>query len=347
MTEQNKTAQKTAGAKSADREIEPKPAAELALAGDPSRRARILESVTWPARRAGWAVEKVVLWPAADLMRRLADIVTWPFERVIWAFRSRVAWPLQDRFSERGRPVRTAIAVSAVGLAVAAAGAGAISGSPNGSAAPGASPIVASAEPIELPDSAERALFSSAGTEEEVAETSDNPVLLGVAPNFEVAGAVSNAGSGDAVNAGAGGTPINSDAGPGAAPSPAGSDETFTATKADIPKPDTVRPALNVSRQFADAFVLYEIGEGDDGVRTTFQKTAAKPLVAALKERPPRLPKGVKVPQAKVLNVVPGPRKGKSLSVSVALVRLGASSELRLRLKHDKETGWLVSDVRG
>ena len=77
-----------------------------------------------------------------------------------------------------------------------------------------------------------------------------------------------------------------------------------------------------------------------------FRKTATEPLADSLAKRPPRQPASVKVPRARVLNVVPGPRRGPSVSVSVSLLRVGATSELRLELQQVADK-WLVSDVRG
>lgn len=302
-----------------------------------------LEAVTWPARRAGWAIERYVIWPLGDALRHLADVVTWPFERLAWAFRSRVAWPVQDELTGRSRPIHAAIALSVVGLALAAAGAGAITGNGGGNGgdrAPSSSPALALAAPIA--DSAPAIPPSELSSRKVVPAA---PVLHGVAPSFKVSDAKPKAAAADP-------SPDSSstliaktapDVPPGTQPAGA----TDAKAGAKTPSPATIKPALDVSKQFADAFVLYEVGKSDTGVSKTFKKTAAKPLVRALKKRPPRLPDGVKVPKARVLNVVPGPRHGSSLSVSVALVRLGASSELRLELRHDAKTGWLVSDVRG
>ena len=107
-----------------------------------------------------------------------------------------------------------------------------------------------------------------------------------------------------------------------------------------------VRPALKVAHRFAGAFVSYEVGKNSPRVRKVFRKTATPPLAESLAKRPPRQPASVKVPRARVLNVVPGPRRGPSVSVSVSLLRVGATSELRLELQQVQDE-WLVSDVRG
>ncbi len=304
----------------------------------------LVSSVTWPVQRAVWAIERHAIWPAADALRHLVDVATWPFERVIWAFRSRVAWPTQDRIAASGRPVRTVIAVGAAGAAVAAVSAGALVGAPGKSsgqtdAAP--APVGASAAPIVVPGGSRIPLDLA-----ELGQT-DAPVLHGIAPDFKAADPKAAGNDLATTDAAPSSDPVDT---PPAAPgtgAPGTTDAAGADARAKVPAPATIKPALAVSRQFADAFVLYEVGKNTPVVTKAFTKTAAKPLIRALNKRPPRLPQGVKVPKAKVLNVVPGPRDGKALSVSVALLRLGASSELRLELRHDQRAGWLVSDVRG
>lgn len=101
-----------------------------------------------------------------------------------------------------------------------------------------------------------------------------------------------------------------------------------------------------VAWRFAEAFVLYEVGRVDEDVRKGFGETATRPLAAALGTDPPRLPDGSKVPEARVLNVVPGARTGKEMTVSVSLLRLKAASELRLTLR-ELDQGWRVAEVLG
>jgi hypothetical protein len=119
------------------------------------------------------------------------------------------------------------------------------------------------------------------------------------------------------------------------APPPSGAD----AAGADAP-PD------QIAWRFAQAFVAYEVGKVDKEDVTAFQATATGPLADSLGTDPPRLPAGTKVPQAKVLNVVPGAQTGKEMVVSVSLLRLEAASELRLTLRESKK-GWRVAGVLG
>jgi len=119
--------------------------------------------------------------------------------------------------------------------------------------------------------------------------------------------------------------------------------------------PEVAGPAaIKVARHFADAFVLYEIGKTSAHVRKVFAETASPDLAKALLRRPPRLPSNVKVPKARVLNVVVGPTHGDTYTVSASLLRVGVTSELRLDMKRvpqdsggEKELVWQVSDVTG
>ena len=96
------------------------------------------------------------------------------------------------------------------------------------------------------------------------------------------------------------------------------------------------RRRSQVARRFADAFVLYETGQGDARVRAAFGSTATPALAQSLLRRPPRQPASVKVPKAKVLNVVAGPSSGGVYPVSVSLLRVGLTSELRLEMERAK-----------
>ena len=103
---------------------------------------------------------------------------------------------------------------------------------------------------------------------------------------------------------------------------------------------------MKVARRFSRAFVFYEVGEKPARAEAVFGETATPQLAEALAERPPRQPADAEVPKARVLNLVPGPRAGKAYTVSVSLLRVGLTSELRLEL-NKKQGQWLVTDVRG
>jgi hypothetical protein len=135
--------------------------------------------------------------------------------------------------------------------------------------------------------------------------------------------------------------------------------QTFDATKSGVGLaekgdggPGVVGPvapkaAKQTARRFAQAFVVYEVGGVDGKVRSQFRHTSTKQLSRALLHRPPRQPAAVKVPRAKVVNVVAGPSKDGVYPVSVSLLRVGATSELRLELEQGVGKKWQVTDVLG
>jgi hypothetical protein len=113
---------------------------------------------------------------------------------------------------------------------------------------------------------------------------------------------------------------------------------------APAPKP-TERPA-EVAWGFAQAFVAYEVGRSEKTTQAVFADTATKTLAKALEADPPRLPANGKVPKARVLNVVLGDAGKRQATASVSLVRLRATSELRLTLTRDGRE-WRVAQVLG
>jgi hypothetical protein len=116
---------------------------------------------------------------------------------------------------------------------------------------------------------------------------------------------------------------------------------------AEIDGPPAGPEALAVAREFADAFVLYETGETDSEVRKALGETATPALSRALLERPPRLPANVEVPKAKVVNLVPAPSHDDVYPISVSLLRIGVTSELRIDMEQRKGEGWRVANVLG
>jgi hypothetical protein len=278
------------------------------------------------ARRAGWALQERILWKGGDRARVAVASAKWPLESVAWKFRSRIAWPLKDAFDRSGPIGRTALAGAAVVLlgGVGAAGAYVANGGSGADGTPAPRVAAASPPPVErvIPPLQSK-------------PAADTRVLEGATPTFGPEGDAAKAGGaagGDAV---------------AAASSQAGSGTVNTGGAQGSTKEKTVGPApLMVAHRFADAFVSYEVGKADPKVRKVFRKTATQPLAKSLAKRPPRQPATVRVPRARVLNVVPGPRSGASVSVSVSLLRVGATSELRLQLQQVRRK-WLVSDVRG
>jgi hypothetical protein len=136
--------------------------------------------------------------------------------------------------------------------------------------------------------------------------------------------------------------------------------DTFSTTSAARPSPTSASAstskvngppagpeAVAVAREFADAFVVYETGGKNSTVRKTFAATAAPQVTRALLRRPPRQPAAVKVPKAKVLNLVPAPSHDGIYPVSVSLLRVGVTSELRLEMERLKKKQWRVVNVLG
>jgi hypothetical protein len=128
-----------------------------------------------------------------------------------------------------------------------------------------------------------------------------------------------------------------SDAGPGALSS--GGEE--------LGGPPAPKAAKQVARRFAEAFVVYEVGGVDTKVRKAFGQTTTKQLSRSLLHRPPRQPASVEVPKAKVVNVVAGPSRGSVYTVSVSLLRVGVTSELRLEMERGVGKKWQVTNVLG
>jgi hypothetical protein len=294
---------------------------------------------------AAFAVEDRVAIGGAEVARgalegakRAAEVAKWPFERLVWAVQEHLLWPLQDRVDGWSQTARRA---SAAGVGVVAIGACALglvlaSGGSGSESKPVAASAPAPAPPVPAP----------------VEKAPPAPVLHGVAPVL-AAKAGANAAKAAGATAKAEGDAPKQTSPTAAAGEPAGP------------------AALKVARRFADAFVLYEVGKGSDTAKTAFQATATPELARDLLSRPPRLPADVKVPQAKVVNVVAGPSRAGVFPISVSLLRVGVTSELRLNMQKqgeatgpsdgaagktsggqkEKQTGkkeiWLVTDVTG
>jgi hypothetical protein len=284
------------------------------------------------ARDAGLAVRERVVWKGGERLRSASDVLRWPFERIAWAFERRLAWPVAERAGGLGAPLRgagvAAAALMAVGagvLGLAWAASGGSTSSEQAARAPTVAAVVRSA-----PKPAETA-----------------PALQGATPDFtpEAGGEAPAADPGSPAGEETGeatgsGEPVDA-----ATTFSTASASSSSATAKTVPAGPA---AMKVARRFAGAFVLYETGRSDAGVRTAFGETASPQLARALLQRPPRLPANVKVPKAKVVNIVPGPRHGGTHTLSVSLLRVGVTSELRIDVKRDEKSGdWQVTDVLG
>lgn len=278
-----------------------------------------------------------MVWGGADILRGIVDVVKWPFERAIWAIERGFVWPLEERTGDWNPPLR---ALGVAVLALLAAGAGVLgllwaSGSGSG----GTSPAPEASAPVAAPV-VRRA--------PQPAAAAPAPVLQGAKPNFSDA---PQSGVSKSSGAGAESTVATSGS-TSASGSTAEVAKSANSSAGDSPSASAVTPAgppaAAVARQFAGAFVLYEIGRKTSQVETTFHQTATPRLAHELLRRPPRQPAGVKVPKAKVLNIVAGPHKGDTFTLSVSLLRVGVTSELRLEMQRNPKTGvWQVGNSLG
>jgi len=263
-------------------------------------------------------------------LRAIPGAAAWPFERAAWSLERRLLWPLRERLAGWSPPAHRfgAAALAAAAVAAILVGVLVLAGDDTSRQQAAAPARVAIATPEPQPQPAD--------------DRPDGPVLHGAAPSFHVADGVGLPGGADPEAAGD--NPSAAPSAEAAAEAPPSEEGGATSSSA---KPVPAGPAaMRVARRFSEAFVFYEIGQRPARSKTVFGETATPDLATALGERPPRLPADARVPKARVLNLVPGPRAGKAYTVSVSLLRVGLTSELRLELarQHGK---WLVTDVKG
>ncbi|MDX6624943.1 MAG: hypothetical protein QOE75_2875 [Solirubrobacterales bacterium] len=297
-----------------------------------SRRSRAAERVS------SWFDEWVLI-RGGDLAKGFFALLLLPFEGIAWAVRRYLLWPLQDRAGGIGAPGRVLAAVAAallIGVGVAALLSASSSG---GGGEPAAEEVAVAAEepPVVTPPA--RPAPQPEGT------------LQGAAPVFEPTKEKKQAKAGgveEIASAPAGADPATTRIGsvPGAASSSAAGAPGSTQSAVGIDGPPAGEKAIAVAEDFAGAFVLYETGGKVEKVRKAFAATATPELAKSLLKRPPRQPANVEVPEARVVNVVAGPSHGGVYSVSVSLLRVGLTSELRLDMEKHKDE-WLVTNVLG
>lgn len=268
------------------------------------------------------------------------------FEDVSLALREHLVWPIEDRLlglSDRGR---AALAGGAVVL-VLGIGIGATSlGGGSAGTEPASAPVAAA--PVDAPHAQ---LPSHPAAKPE-------PTLHGAAPVFKPAPEAKQAkdGGGEGVRSAAPaaantGNPATDkiSSSPAARPADASSAAAASASTSTAPVkgPPAGPAAIAVAREFAEGFVVYETGGEASAFRRAFAATATPELKKALLRRPPHQPAGLKVPKAKVLNIVAAPSHGTIYPLSVSLLRVGVTSELRLEMEQRKHQGWRVSNVLG
>ena len=351
-----------------------------AQAGAEEPRIGLLRRLGWTLRDGGWTVQEKLLWPLTDWVRIGFEGLVWQLEGAVWAIRERILWPLQDRLATAagaGRKVPRVATLGALGaIALGALGAGALL------ASDADDPAQAEPEPALI---AQAGVQTDDPTEPTpiVARTEpepDQPRLKGIKPSFgprsdeerdaaraalrklraEQKASADEAGK-SAVGEGADTAATEETGGNAAEAGPEETDPGNEETSADSDaeaggavasssnqrqKTRRRESPLNVAERFAIAFVSYEVGASGRPIETAFKDTADRDLFDSLMERPPRQPTGSKIPKARVVNVVGGPRKKNAMEVSVGLLRVDGLSEIRLDMKR-LGRGWVVKTVRG
>lgn len=316
-----------------------------------------LDAAIWPFEWVAWTTRKRVLWPLQDLL----------------------ATPIGGRTK-----VPRAATVGVIGaLALGSLAAGAVVASDSGERADEDSPAVVAAVAEADPEEAEQVTPILAKTEPEPVNATLKGVRPSFGAKTEAerkkakaalrelrakqaeSGAAAGAGedtkqatgSGEQAQAEtdqgeSGEDTANAESGSESGESASTNEETVdptsgaTASNATAEEKRRSESALNVAERFAVAFVSYEVGAKGGPVNRVFKDTAQKDLFTSLRKRPPRQPAGGKVPKARVMNVVGGPRKKKAMEVSVGLLRVDGVSELRLEMEKT-DRGWVVKTVRG
>jgi hypothetical protein len=261
------------------------------------------------------------------------------FEDLSLAVRDRIVWPLEDQFRALSDAGRTAVAGGAVVLALGlAVGGYSLISSSSDEPAPAAQVVAVEPQPEPAAKPAP--------------EPEPEPTLQGATPVFKApaereSSKVSSAQPIEEEDAAASTASNTGNAATDTISSkPAAQAATASASNA-VDGPPAGPAAIAVARKFADAFVVYETGGEESVVRKAFKATAVPEVTQALMQRPPRQPAGVEVPKAKVLNVVPAPSHDRIYPVSVSLLRVGATSELRLEMEQLKNKQWRVTNVLG
>ena len=261
------------------------------------------------------------------------------------ALRDRVLWPVQDRFLGLGDKGRAAVAGGAVVLALGLGigGYSLVSSDGDGSEPAPAPQVAVTSAPKPEPAPVKAAPKPEA-----------DPTLQGATPVFKAPKADEPAKAGNSAEAETGAAAATASNTGDAATDTISSKPTATplgatasAARPGVDGPPAGPAAIAVARKFAGAFVVYETGGETAEVRRAFKATAAPEVTKALLQRPPRQPAGVEVPKAKVLNVVPAPSHDRIYPVSVSLLRVGATSELRLEMEQLKNNQWRVINVLG
>lgn len=309
-----------------------------------SRRSRAAERVSF------W-FEDWVLLRGGDALRGLFGLIRRSVEWLAWVLRRGLIWPLQDRAGNLGTPGRALAALAAVlVIAVGVAAVLSVGGSGSGDGEPVSDQVAVAPEPpstttpkVEKPAEPEQTLqgaapvFEPAKGKQDAKVESAQPIEKAAPANPDPATATIGSGPGAS---------SSSSSSPSAASASTSAAASATQSSIGVDGPPAGPEAIAVAEDFADAFVVYETGGEKSKVRKAFAATATTELAKSLLKRPPRLPANVEVPRAKVVNIVAGPSHGGVYTVSVSLLRVDLTSELRLDMEKLKNK-WRVTNVLG
>jgi hypothetical protein len=314
-------------------QIDPDPTPDPIDVSESSRRSAFSD--------AAWDVQDRLRNGLPEAGRTLVELLTWAFDQISFGLRRKLLWPAEDRAGELGPSVRKISFAAVVVLAALAGVAGLIWAAPDRpSGTTAAETVSVASKPVATPAPAPE-------------EAPAGPTLHGATPDFKPA--TTGVDSAKAIEASSASAKPSSDSSPSPSSSAAKAATDSNPATASTASPQSVAvdgppagpAAISVAHEFASAFVLYETGADAGAVRKAFGETATPQLSHSLLRRPPRLPANVKVPKAKVLNVVPGPSHGGVYTVSVSLLRVGLTSELRLDMERMKKNQWRVTNVLG
>jgi hypothetical protein len=266
-----------------------------------------------------------------------------PVQAAAFAIQDRVIWPLQDRFALLGPGGDKRVFAGGALAVVAGAGVAAALLLSSGGSSTGTTTVEAVA-------AAPRQALVAPAAKTAATPEKQGPTLHGAAPVFKPAPEKTEkakVGGSEEVEA----APVEDAAASSGAANPAtgkissqpgkvvAEDGAATLSRAatSFDGPPAGPAAVKVAEEFAAGFVVYETGGPKSSYKDAFGATAAPELTRSLLQRPPSQPAGVKVPKAKVVNVVAGPSSGPVYKVSVSLLRVGVTSELRLDMEKIEE----------
>jgi hypothetical protein len=297
------------------------------------RHSRVREALRSAAEQASWGLQRGVVWPLQDWYASLGHssrTVLAGGGGVVGALFAVIVVSLAVGGGSSEEPATAAVAVATASTATTTA---VVPAQQHEEAEPtlhGAPPVFKREPPPQVAatqdaETVQRSSSKSSSGEETAKTTEATTASSSSAATDQISSGPSRPAA-QAASAEAGGVEGETEAIPGR---PAG------------PK------AIAVARRFSQAFVVYETGGKKAPVRKEFAATTTPALAKALLKRPPRLPADVKVPRAKVVTIVPGPSREGVYTLSVSLLRVGVTSELRLEMEKLKDEGWRVTNVLG